>query len=248
MIWLPKNAEVDLVWRVMSSFTEGKAQIFQPYAVINSVWYIYNDPGKLITVFRKLFHDIIKWQYERCLNAKIRPYLHFYNWSCCNFFASLMAMWFCSLIPRAARTSFVHPCNPLERHKQWYCTHSVDRPNIVMLNKKKKKQNQGNAKLDLSLRLRKMRPVQIWKDVCGCYEYLFSVSISECFTMQLLLLGKGCLHLQLEYFLLVPCLSGLTEVLDGQEGWYLWACIDILNSRSISLDSVCCFESHLSNQ
>lgn len=72
--------------------------------------------------------SVIKWQYERYLNAKVRQYLHFYNWSCCNFFASLMAMWFCSLIPWALITSFVHPCNPLERQKQWYYyTHSVDR-------------------------------------------------------------------------------------------------------------------------
>lgn len=78
--------------------------------------------------------SIIKWQYERYLNAEIRPYFYFYYWSCCNFFASRMAMWFCSLIPMALRTSFVYPCNPLERHKQLYFTHAVDRPNIVMLN------------------------------------------------------------------------------------------------------------------
>lgn len=31
-----KNAEADLVWRVMSSFAEDKAQIFQPFTLSNS--------------------------------------------------------------------------------------------------------------------------------------------------------------------------------------------------------------------
>lgn len=56
MIWLPKKAEADfyLVWRVVFSFTEDKAQICQPLTVINSVWYVCSDLGNLIAVFKKL--------------------------------------------------------------------------------------------------------------------------------------------------------------------------------------------------
>lgn len=84
-------------------------------------WLILSDTSAVILASWWLClrnFSIIKWQYERYLNAKIRPYLDFYNWSCCNFFASLM---------ECAQTSFVHPYNPLERQKQWYYTHSVDR-------------------------------------------------------------------------------------------------------------------------
>lgn len=40
----------------------------------------------------------------------------------------------------------------------------------------------------------------------------------------------------------------LTEVLNGQEGWYLLAYVDILNSRNSFPSSLWCFESSLSNQ
>lgn len=56
MIWLPKKAEADfyVVWRVVFSFTEDKAWVCQLFTVINSVWYICSDLGKLIAMFKKL--------------------------------------------------------------------------------------------------------------------------------------------------------------------------------------------------
>lgn len=84
MIWLPKNAEADLVWWVVSCLQKTKCKSF---SLLQSL--ILSDTSAVIFASWWLCLEnfsIIKWQYEKHLNAKNKAILAFLQLKFLQFF------------------------------------------------------------------------------------------------------------------------------------------------------------------